>query len=105
MLHQRMFDLGRADPVAGGGDDVVLAADIPEIAILVLNAEIAGEQKFAGIFLRRRIRVAPVLKHRARARLPHADDAALPPRLLLALVVDDADVETRRRLAHRAGTD
>ena len=105
MLHQRMLDLGRADAIAGGGDDVVLAADVPEIAVLILHAEIAGEQEFAGIFLRRRLRIAPVFEHGQGAWLAHADDAALAAWLLLALVVDDADVKTRRRLAHRAGAD
>src|SRR5262249_4042178 len=105
MLHQRVLDLRRPDAIAGGGDDVVLAADVPEIAVLILHAEIAGEEKLAGIFLPRRLRIAPVLDHGHRARLPHADDAALAARQLLALVVDDADVEARRRLAHGAGPD
>src|SRR5207248_5189002 len=77
----------------------------PEIAVLILHAEVAGEQKLPGIFLRRGVRIAPVFEHRARTGLAHADDAALSPRLFLASVVDDADVETRRRLAHRARTD
>ena len=35
----------------------------------------------------------------------HADDAALSPRQFLASVIDDADIETRRRPAHRARPD
>src|SRR5947209_16199432 len=98
VLHQRVLDLGRADAIAGGGDDVVLAADIPEIAVVILHAEIPGEQEFAGIFLRGRLRIAPVFEHGDRARLTHADDAALSSRLLLASVVNDANIKTRRRL-------
>src|SRR6185437_3686675 len=50
MLEQRVLDLGGTDAVAGGGDDVVLAAHVPEIAVLILPAEIAGEEKLTGIF-------------------------------------------------------
>src|SRR6185295_107118 len=87
------------------GDDVVFTADVPEIAVLILHAEIPGQQKFAGIFLGGCIPVLPVFDHGTGARLAHADDAALTLRQLLALVVDDADVKTRRRLAHRARPD
>src|SRR3954467_8560852 len=100
-----MFDLGGADAIAGRRDDIVLAADVPEIAVLVLHAEIAGEQKFAGIFFRGGFGVAPVFDHGAWAWLAHADDSALSARQFLALIVDDAHVETGRRLAHRAGPD
>src|SRR6478752_7465835 len=46
MLHQRMLDFGGADAIAGGGNDVVLAADVPEITVLILHAEIPGQQEF-----------------------------------------------------------
>ena len=105
MLHQRVLDLGGTDAIAGGGDDVVLAADVPEIAVLILHAEIAGQQKLAGIFLRGRFRIAPIFDHGAGTGLAHADDAALAARQFLALIVDDADVEAGRRPAHRARAD
>ena len=105
MLEKRILDLGRTDAVAGAGDDVILAAHVPEIPVLILPAEIAGQKKTAGMFLARRFRIAPIFDHGHGIGLAHADDAAAPPRQFLALVVDDADVESRRRLAHRAGLD
>src|SRR5439155_25858026 len=100
-----MLDLRRADAIAGTGDDVVLAADVPEVAVRIVPAEIAGEQELSGIFLRGRFRIAPVLDHGARVRLAHADDAAFAPRHFLAALIDDADVESRRRAAHRSRPD
>src|ERR1700716_2503369 len=97
-----MLDLRGPDAVAGGGDDVVLAADIPEITVAILHAEIAGEQELPGIFLRGRVRIFPVLDHGAGIGLAHADDAALADRLFHAVLVDDADVEARRRTSHRS---
>src|SRR5262245_15473899 len=105
MLHQRILDLRRAHAIAGRRDHVVLAADIPEIAVVILHAEIAGQQEVADIFLPRRLRVAPIFDHRARTGLAHADDASRAARLLLALLIDDANIEARRRLAHRTRAD
>lgn len=42
MFQQRAFHLERADPVAARGDDVVRAADKPEIPVLVPGRGIAG---------------------------------------------------------------
>src|SRR5258705_230631 len=100
-----MLDLRRPDAIAGTGDHVVLAADIPEIAVAILDAEIAGEQELPGIFLRGRFRIAPVFDHGARVRLAYAEDAAFAPRQFLAALVDDTDVEPRRRAPHRSRTD
>src|ERR1700686_3108298 len=98
-----MLDLGGSDAVAGRRDHVVLATDVPEIAVLILHAEIAGQQKFSSVFFHRGFRIFPVLDHGARTRLAHADDAAASRRQLLAALVDDTDAESRRSLAHRAG--
>src|ERR1700733_12823217 len=105
MLEQAILDLGRTDAIAGGGDDIVLAAQVPEVAILVLPPEIAGQQKLAGEFLLRGVRIFPVFDHGDGIGLANADDAALSPREFMSLVVDDAHVKTRRRLAHRTRTD
>src|SRR3954452_751446 len=99
MFQERVLDLRRADTVAGGSDDVVLAADIPEIAVRILHAEITGEQESAGIFLLRRVGILPVFDHGDRVRLAHADDAALATRQFAALFVDDTNIEARRGLA------
>src|ERR1700722_3546163 len=101
MLEQAILDLGRADAIAGRGDDVVLAAQVPEVAVLILPSEIAGQKKSAGEFLFRRVRIFPVFDHGDGIGLTNADDAALSPRQLVSLIVDDAHVETRRRLSHR----
>src|ERR1700674_59708 len=100
-----MLDLRRPDAIARTGDHVVLAADVPEVAVGILPAEIAGEQEFTGIFFRRRFRNAPVLAHGARARVAHADHAAFAPRHLLAALIEDADVASRRRPSQRSRTD
>src|SRR5581483_4936555 len=98
-------DLRRADAIAGRGDDVVLTAQVPEVTVLILPAEIAGQQKSAGVFLARRFRILPILDHGDGIGLADADDAALTPRQLVALFVNDAHVESRRRLAHRTWAD
>src|SRR3954454_15224155 len=97
-----MLDLRWPDPVAGRGDHVMLAADVPEVAVAILHAEIAGQQELAGILLRGGFRIFPVLEHGARVRLAHADDAALAARQFFTAVIDDADLETRRGPPHRA---
>src|SRR4051794_1834147 len=105
MLQQRVLDFGWPDAIAGGGNHVILAADVPEIAVAILDPEIAGQQKVACEFFYRGIRVLPVLDHRARVGLTHTDDAALTLRQLLAALIDDADVEARRGPPHRARPD
>src|ERR1700737_3934790 len=65
-----MLDLGGSDAVAGRRDHVVLAADVPEIAVLILHAEIAGQQKFCSVFFHRGFRIFPVLDHGARTGVP-----------------------------------
>ena len=62
---------------AGAGDDVVLAAHVPEITVLILPTKIAGQEKAAGVFLRGRFRIAPIFDHGHRVRLANSDDAAL----------------------------
>src|SRR5260221_12214823 len=100
-----MLDLRRPDAIAGAGDHVVLAADVPEIAVGSLPAEVAGEQELYGIFLCGRCRIAPVFDHGARVRLAHADDATFALGEFLAALIDDTDVEPRRRAAHRSRPD
>src|SRR5258705_3614396 len=100
-----MLDLRRPDAIAGAGDDIVLAADVPEITVGILPAEIAGEQELSGVFLRGRFRIAPVFDHGARVRLEHADDAAFALGEFLAALIDDANVEPRRRASHRSRPD
>ena len=105
MLHQGMLDLRRTDAIARAGDDIVLAADVPEVTVVILHAEIAGEQEAVRIFLRSGLRVLPVFDHGHRIGHAHADDAARVPRLLLALLIDNAHIESGRRFAHRARLD
>src|SRR4029077_1673665 len=96
---------GWPDAITGAGDHVILAADVPEIAVIILAAEIAGEQEFAGKFFGRRFRIFPVFDHGDGIGLAHADDAALAPRQFPSLFVDDAHIEAGRRLAHRTRPD
>src|SRR6266481_448967 len=100
-----MLDLRRPDAIAGAGDHIILAADVPEITVGILFAEITGEQELSGVFFRGRFRIAPILNHGARVRLAYADDAALPARHFLALLVDDANVKAWRGPPHRSRTD
>src|SRR5258705_11270450 len=100
-----MLDLRRPDAIAGAGDHVVLAADVPEVTVGILSAEIAGEQELSGVFLRGRLRIAPVFDHGAWVRLAHADDAAFALGEFLAALIDDTDVEPGRRAAHRSRPD
>ena len=45
MLIERGFDFGAADILAAADDDVLLAVDDEQIAVLVEIAEIAGAEK------------------------------------------------------------
>ena len=42
VFDQRRFDFKRADPVAGGRDDVVRAAHKPDVAVFVALGGVAG---------------------------------------------------------------
>ena len=48
VLHQHALDLERADQVAGRLDDVVGAADEPEVAVGVAPRQVAGQVPAAG---------------------------------------------------------
>src|SRR4029077_7079932 len=51
--HQAIFDLGRADAIASGNDDVVIASVKPEIALLVAMTDVTGQKPPIAEFLRR----------------------------------------------------
>jgi hypothetical protein len=59
---ERVLNFGRTDAIAATGDDVVSASLKPEIAVVVADAEIAGDQPAIGIFVAGRFRVAPIFK-------------------------------------------
>ena len=103
MAGQAVLDLAGADAVAGRGDDIVVAPDIVEIAVLVAIAAVAGQQPVAGKFGPRRLRIVPVLQEHHRVRPAHRDIAFHAVRQRVALVVDDADAVAGDGATHRPG--
>ena len=65
MLDERRLDLERADAVRGRDDDVVGAADEPEVAVLVLRRAVAREVPAVVEHLGVGVVVAPVALHQA----------------------------------------
>src|SRR5258708_16987716 len=51
MFHKAILDFAGSDAVAGRGDEIVGTTDEPEIAVLVLTREIAGQEIIAREFL------------------------------------------------------
>ena len=68
VLHQRAFHLERADQVAGRLDDVVGAADEPEVAFGVAPGQVAGEIPAAGEALAVALVLMQVAAHHRRPR-------------------------------------
>jgi len=70
VLDQTVFDLARADAVAGGLEHVVGAALVPEVAVLVAHGEVAGAEpralRIAGELAARGLLVAPVAEEEDR---------------------------------------
>src|SRR6185436_11768586 len=96
MLHQAGLDLRGSDAVARALDDVVGATLVPEIAVVVALALVAGAGPVADKLVARGLRVLPVLEEEHRVALVaeaavHRDLAQLAARQLLALAVDDGD--------------
>src|SRR6185436_5753540 len=108
MLHQAGLDLGRADAVARALDDVVGAALVPEIAVVVALALVAGAGPVADELVARGLRILPVLEEEHGIALVakvamHRDLAQLAARQLLAFAVDDRHPVPGVRPADRAG--
>src|SRR2546430_14124567 len=74
MLAQRLLDQHRRDVLASAPDDVALAVDEVEPAVLVDEAEVAGQEPAVPQGGRRRLGVAEVRRQAGRGAGPH-----LPP--------------------------
>ena len=105
VLEEGALYLEGADAVAGGDDDVVGAADEPEVAVLVAGGAVAGDVPFATPGRGRRLGILPVLEKHRRCGAAQREIAHLARRALAATVVDDAQLVPGERLAHRARTD
>ena len=117
MLHERALDLERADEMPGRLDDVVAAADEPEVAVGVAAGEVAAQVPAAAEALPVALRLAEVAaEHRRPARRAGASS---PSSSALALLGDtvahddlavfvpaqDRGVDARQRPSHRTGLD
>jgi len=60
MADQAILDLARTDAEAGRGDDVVIAADEADIALVVTHALVAGGHPVADELVARGLRLAPI---------------------------------------------
>src|SRR5438105_5152388 len=73
MAEQALFDLRRADAIAGGLDHVVEPRFEPEIALFVHPGQVAGAQPILTELLSCRVRAIPVVKKHGRMRRPDYD--------------------------------
>ena len=80
VLEQRALDLERADAVAGRDDDVVGAADEPEVAVLVAARAVAGQVPLAAPARRGLLGVLPVLEEERRRMAAQREVADLARR-------------------------
>ena len=92
VLGERALDLERADVRAVVDDDLLLAAEEPEVAVVVGAGEVAGVEPAVAHDLGGRVGVAPVADGLAAGLDPHPADVA--GRDLGAVVVEQRD---RRR--------
>src|SRR5574339_321451 len=93
VLDEAALDLRGPDAVARTLDDVVRAPLVPEVAVLIHLALVAGEAPVADELVLRRLRVLPVLEEEhgigfAVAAAVDRDLAQLAARPLVALLVD-----------------
>src|SRR5205809_608798 len=92
MADEGAFDFGSADAVASHVEDVVNAADDPEIAVFVLAAAVAGEVatgNFGPVDLFVAFGIAPEAAQHAGPGFANDEFAALPFRDRIPLVIDD----------------
>src|SRR5438445_7985413 len=104
VLDQRALDLEGPDPVAGGDDHVVGAADEPERAVTVDVGAVAGHVPVAPLADLGRRGFAPVLSEQPDGPLglkPHGDVALRVGAQRLPFLVDHRNSHAGRRLAHR----
>ena len=98
MALQHALDLERRDIHAGHFQHVVAPAAVNEVAVVVLDIFVAGARPFAQERRARLLAVVPI-HHRA-GRAAHLQFAHLAARCDdLAVVVDQADIVARHRLA------
>src|SRR4051794_8414391 len=101
MLDAGGLHLERADAIAGGDDDVVGAAGVPDVAVLVLRRGVLGVEPLAAEGLARRLLVVPVAERVVRvAARAQADLAPLAAGDLVLVLVEDADVPAGHRETH-----
>src|SRR6266487_1737039 len=97
---QRLLDVPGEDVEPAADDQVLLAVDHPQVAVLVEVADVAGMQPAAAQRLRGRLRRVPVAEHHAGGAA--ADLAALAEGDLAVVLVQDADLIARQREPDRA---
>ena len=104
-FHDHAFDLKRPDPVSGGLNDVVYAADIPEEPVFVLPRCVAGmvisvPPDLCGLFL------VPVIAGCKSARRslvdPDNNFSDFTDRNALSFLIHEFDLIYRRRFSHRS---
>src|SRR5207249_2543407 len=105
VLEERALDLEGPDTIARGDDDVVRAADEPEIAVLVALGAVARQVPLTAAAVTRLLGVLPVFAKEGRRRTTEGEIANLPRWQLLARLPDDAEIVAREGPPHRARPD
>src|SRR6476660_9105984 len=104
MATEAILDLCRADAVSRRSDDIVVAPDELEIAVLVDDALIARRHPFAEKFFARCIGLAPILQEHHRVRPFDRDLAKLAGPARRAVRTNHRDAVPGHRFADGAGT-
>ena len=77
MVLQHALDLVRRDAIAEGVDEVVLAPEEPDVAILVLAGVVAGQEPVGAKARGGLLRLVPVAEHEPRVVAPDAEHTLL----------------------------
>src|SRR4029078_5179165 len=98
MALQHALDLVRRDAIAEALDDVVLAAQEPEIAVGIPPRVIAGEEPAIVLRVRGLLRLVPVLDEEPRVVRGNADHSFAPaPDLGARLGIEELHIVARLR--------
>ena len=105
MFGQAILDLAGANAVSGAGDDVVVAAHIPEITLFIAVSGVTGDQPVADVFFTRGLCVVPIAQEGDGVWVANGDGAGFAVGQKISGGVDNSDVVSGYGATHRPWAD
>src|SRR5215470_14589605 len=102
MLHQAILDIGRTDAIAAARNQVVLTPLVPDVAVAVLDRDIAGQAPIANKFRSGRLWIVPITEKHHRIGALYRDNPAFTGRESSAVRRHDLDPVAGSWPAHRS---